>query len=139
MDDIDHKLIALLRHDGRASVASLAKELRVARGTVQNRMARLERDGVIVGYTVRLKPQMEETGIRAFTTIAVEGNLTGEVIRTLRGDPAISVLHSTNGRWDIVAELHTASLEEFDRVLARIRQVEGVANTESSLLLSTFK
>ncbi len=139
MDDIDHKLIALLRHDGRASVASLAKELRVARGTVQNRMARLERDGVIVGYTVRLKPQMEETGIRAFTTIAVEGNLTDEVIRTLRGDPAISVLHSTNGRWDIVAELHTASLEEFDRVLARIRQVEGVANTESSLLLSTFK
>ena len=139
MDDTDHRLIALLRQDGRASVASLAKELGVARGTVQNRMARLERDGVIVGYTVRLKPQVEETGIRAFTTIAVEGNLTDEVIRKLRGDPAISSLHSTNGRWDIVAELHTGSLEEFDRVLARIRQVEGVARTESSLLLSTFK
>lgn len=139
MDDTDHRLIALLRQDGRASVASLAKELGVARGTVQNRMARLERDGTIVGYTVRLKPQVEETGIRAFTTIAVEGNLTDEVIRKLRGDPAIGALHSTNGRWDIVAELHTESLEEFDRVLARIRQVEGVANTESSLLLSTFK
>ena len=139
MDDTDHRLIALLRQDGRASVASLAKELGVARGTVQNRMARLERDGTIVGYTVRLKPQVEETGIRAFTTIAVEGNLTDEVIGTLRGDPAIGALHSTNGRWDIVAELHTESLEEFDRVLARIRQVEGVANTESSLLLSTFK
>jgi DNA-binding Lrp family transcriptional regulator len=139
MDDTDRRLIALLRQDARASVASLAKELGVARGTVQNRMARLERDGVIVGYTVRLKPQVEETGIRAFTTIAVEGNLTDEVIRTLRGDPAVSALHSTNGRWDIVAELQTGSLEEFDRVLARIRQVEGVASTESSLLLSTFK
>jgi len=139
MDDTDHRLIALLRQDGRASVASLAKELGVARGTVQNRMARLEHDGIIVGYTVRLKPQVEETGIRAFTTIAVEGNLTDEVIGTLRGDPAISSLHSTNGRWDIVAELHTESLEEFDRVLARIRQVEGVASTESSLLLSTYK
>lgn len=139
MDDTDNRLIALLRQDARSSVASLAKELGVARGTVQNRMARLERDGVIVGYTVRLKPQVEETGIRAFTTIAVEGNLTDEVIRTLRGDPAISALHSTNGRWDIVAELRTGSLEEFDRVLARIRQVEGVASTESSLLLSTFK
>ena len=139
MDDTDHRLIALLRQDGRASVASLAKELGVARGTVQNRMARLEHDGIIVGYTVRLKPQVEETGIRAFTTIAVEGNLIDEVIGTLRGDPAISSLHSTNGRWDIVAELHTESLEEFDRVLARIRQVEGVASTESSLLLSTYK
>jgi DNA-binding Lrp family transcriptional regulator len=139
MDDTDHRLIALLRQDARASVASIAKELGVARGTVQNRMARLERDGVIVGYTVRLKPHVEETGIRAFTTIAVEGNLTDEVIRTLRGDPAVSALHSTNGRWDIVAELQTGSLEEFDRVLARIRQVEGVASTESSLLLSTFK
>lgn len=139
MDDTDRRLIALLRQDARASVASLAKELGVARGTVQNRMARLERDGIIVGYTVRLRPQLEETGIRAFTTIAVEGNLTDVVIGTLRGDPAISTLHSTNGRWDIVAELRTASLEEFDRVLARIRQLEGVANTESSLLLSTFK
>ena len=76
MDDTDRRLIGLLRQDARASVASLAKVLRVARGTVQNRMARLERDGTIVGYTVRLRPQVEETGIRAFTTIAVEGNRT---------------------------------------------------------------
>jgi len=139
MDDMDRRLIGLLRQDARSTVASLAKALGVARGTVQNRMARLERDGVIVGYTVRLKPQVEETGIRAFTTIAVEGNLTDEVTKSLRGDPAIAALHSTNGRWDFVAELKADSLEAFDRVLARIRQVEGVTNTESSLLLSTFK
>jgi DNA-binding Lrp family transcriptional regulator len=139
LDDTDRALIGLLRGDARASVASLAKALRVARGTVQNRMARLSADGTIVGYTVRLKPDIEEHRMRAFMTVAVEGNQVDAVIRALRGDPAVAALHSTNGRWDIVAELRADSLEEFDRVLARIRLIEGISQTETSLLLSTFK
>jgi DNA-binding Lrp family transcriptional regulator len=139
MDEIDRQLIALLRDDGRASVASLAKKLHVARGTVQNRMARLEADGTIVGYTVRLRPQVEEQRIRALTTVAVEGNRAEAVLKALRGDPAVSALHSTNGRWDIVAELRADSLEAFDRVLGRIRLIEGISTTETSLLLSTHK
>jgi DNA-binding Lrp family transcriptional regulator len=139
MDEIDRKLIALLRENARTPVASLAKSLRVARGTVQNRIARLERDGTILGYTVRLRPQVEEQRIRALMTVAVEGNRTEAVIRSLRGDPAVAALHTTNGRWDIVVELRADSLEAFDRVLARIRLVEGISNTETSLLLSTHK
>jgi len=139
MDDTDRQLIALLRDDARASVASLAKKLRVARGTVQNRLARLERDGVIVGYTVRLRPHVEEQRIRALTTIAVEGNKTESVLKALRGEPSVGSLYSTNGRWDIVAELRADSLEAFDRVLARIRLIEGISNTETSLLLSAHK
>lgn len=139
MDDIDRRLIALLRNDARSTVAALAKALGVARGTVQNRMARLAADGTIAGYTVRLKPQVEEHPIRAFMTIAVEGNRIESVLRELRGDPAVGALHSTNGRWDIVAELRADSLESFDRVLGRIRQLDGIAHTETSLLLSTFK
>ncbi|HYM43918.1 MAG TPA: Lrp/AsnC family transcriptional regulator [Steroidobacteraceae bacterium] len=139
MDDLDRQLVALLRNDARASVASLAKALQVARGTVQNRMARLAADGTIVGYTVRLKPDVEEQRIRAFTTLAVEGNRLEAVIRSLRGEPAVASLHSTNGRWDIVAELRTDTLEAFDRVLARIRLIEGISQSETSLLLSTFK
>jgi DNA-binding Lrp family transcriptional regulator len=139
MDETDRRLISLLRNNARTSVASLAKSLGVARGTVQNRMARLEAQGTIVGYTVRLKPQVEEPRIRALMTIAVEGNLTDDVIRALRGDPAVTSLHSTNGRWDIVAELSAESLEEFDRALGRVRLLEGVASTETSILLSTFK
>jgi DNA-binding Lrp family transcriptional regulator len=139
MDATDLRLLSLLRHDARATVASLAQSLGVSRGTVQNRMARLEADGTIVGYTVRLKPEVEEHRIRAFTTIAVEGNRVDAVIAALRGDPAVSALHSTNGRWDIVAELRADSLEAFDRVLGRIRQLEGVSRTETSLLLSTVK
>lgn len=139
MDEIDQKLIALLRENARTPVAALAKTLRVARGTVQNRIVRLEREGTIVGYTVRLRPQVEEQHIRALMTVAVEGNRTEAVIRSLRGDPAVGALHTTNGRWDIVAELRAESLEAFDRVLARIRLVEGISNTETSLLLSTHK
>jgi DNA-binding Lrp family transcriptional regulator len=139
VDDIDRQLIGLLRNDARASVASLAKALGVSRGTVQNRMARLEASGTIVGYTVRLKPDIEEQRMRAFMTVAVEGNQVDAVIRAMRGEPAVAALYSTNGRWDIVAELRADSLEGFDRALARIRLIEGISQTETSLLLSTFK
>jgi DNA-binding Lrp family transcriptional regulator len=139
MDALDRRLLALLRENARSSIASLAKELGVARGTVQNRLSRLERDGTVVGYSVRLKPQVEEHRIRAFMTIAVEGNRIDEVIAALRGDPAVGALHSTNGRWDIVAELRADSLASFDQVLGRIRQLDGISSTETSLLLSTFK
>lgn len=141
MDDTDHQLIALLRDNGRASVASLSKALRVSRGTVQNRLDKLEADGTIVGYTLRLRPQAEAQthAIRALMTVAVEGNRSAPVLATLRGDPAVSALHTTNGRWDIVAELRADSLPDFDRVLSRIRLIAGIANTETSLLLSTSK
>ena len=139
MDDTDRQLLSLMRDNARASVASLAKVLRISRGTVQNRLSRLEADGTIVGYTVRLKPQVEKHRIRAFMTVAVEGNRIDALLVALRGDPAVNGLHTTNGRWDIVAELQADSLEAFDRVLGRIRLLDGVANTETSLLLSTSK
>jgi len=139
VDSTDHQLLSLLRTNARLSVASLAKTLHVARGTVQNRLARMEADGTIVGYTVKLKPQAEDQKVRALMTVAVEGNRTDEVLRALRGDPAVSALHTTNGRWDIVAELRADSLEAVDRVLGRIRLIDGISNTETSLLLSTHK
>lgn len=139
MDDLDRQLIAELRANARLPVAALAKKLKVARGTVQNRIQRLERDGTILGYTVRLRPKTDEHRIAALTTIQVEGNRQEQVIRTLRGDPAVTELHTTNGRWDLVAELRADSLEAFDQVLGRIRLVDGIAATETSLLLSTQK
>jgi DNA-binding Lrp family transcriptional regulator len=139
LDDTDRELIAMLRDDARAPVAALAKKLKVARGTVQNRLSRLQRDGVIVGYTVRLKPQAESHRIRALMTIAVEGNRGADVLHSLRGYPNVTSLHTTNGRWDIVAGLQADTLEAFDRVLGTIRLIDGVANTETSILLSTHK
>ena len=98
MDDTDRQLIALLRDNARESVVTLARTLRVARATVQNRMARLERDGVIVGYTLRLKPETEAHRIRAIMGVEVDGP-HGEVVRrALRGHANVVALHSTNGR-----------------------------------------
>jgi DNA-binding Lrp family transcriptional regulator len=77
--------------------------------------------------------------MRALMTVAVEGNQVDAVIRALRGEPGVAALYSTNGRWDIVAELRADTLEAFDRVLARMRLIEGISQTETSLLLSTFK
>jgi DNA-binding Lrp family transcriptional regulator len=139
MDDLDRQLIALLRSNARLPAATIARQLRVARGTVQNRIARLERDGVIAGYTVRLAASDDGRRIAALMLIAVDGNNVEKVLRSLRGDAAVAALHTTNGRWDIVAELRADSLEEFDRVLSRIRRIEGVASSETNLLLSTHK
>lgn len=139
LDDTDRQLLAMLRDDARTPVVTLAKKLRVARATVQNRMARLESEGVIVGYTVRLRPGAEKHRIRAFMSIEVAGH-HGESVRVaLRGNPNVVALHTTNGRWDLMAELRADTLEAFDQVLNTIRAVEGIAHTETSILLSTYK
>ena len=139
LDDVDRQLIALLRDNARMPVVTLAKQLKVARATVQNRLTRLEQNGVIVGYTVRLKPAAEAHRIRALMSIAVQGNRAQEVVKVLRGYPNVATIHTTNGRWDLIAELQADSLENFDRVLGAIRLVDGIANTETSILLSTHK
>ena len=138
MDDLDHRLIALLRQDARASVAALSARLKVSRGTVTNRLARLERDGVIVGYTVRLRPESLPDEIRAWTSIAVEGNQHG-VVRALLGEPGVYALHDTNGRWDLLAELRVGNLGELSAVLERIRRIPGISASESSIHLQSYK
>ncbi|HEY1701141.1 MAG TPA: Lrp/AsnC family transcriptional regulator [Trebonia sp.] len=137
VDDTDHALLAALRADGRAPVAVLARELGISRATVTSRIDRLIKTGVIVGFTARIRDEGDPHLIRAVSLIEVEGRTTDSVIRALRGMPEISALHTTNGGWDLVAELSTSSLTEFDRVLGRIRQTDGVVNSETSLLLSS--
>lgn len=139
MNDTDRQLLALLRDNARMPVTELARKLRLSRATVQNRIAKLEESGVIAGFTVRVKPEAEAHRIRAWMGIAVEGNTAPQVLQALRGEPAVHTLHTTNGRWDIVAELRADNLELFDRVLGWVRRIEGIASTETSILLSTHK
>ena len=139
MDETDHQLIALLRHDARLSVAALAARLGVSRGTVTNRMRRLEDDSVIVGYTVRLRPDVPRSEITAWMSIAVEGNQTRSVIASLLGEPGVATLHDTNGRWDLLAELRAENLQDLAKVLERIRLLKGISNTETSIHLETYR
>jgi DNA-binding Lrp family transcriptional regulator len=139
MDDTDRALIALLRNDARASIATLAAKLKVARGTVTNRLRKLEDRQVIVGYSVRLKPEAEPDLIRAWMGVLVEGNQTRAVIASLLGEPGVQALHDTNGRWDLLAELRAGSMAELSQVLERIRLIKGIANTETSILLASYR
>lgn len=138
MDELDQQLIARLRANARQSVAELAAALRVSRGTITNRMARLERDGIITGYTVRLRPDAAPNEIRAWTGIAVEGNQQA-VIRALLGEPGIAALHDTNGRWDLLAELRVGSLADLSATLERVRRIKGVSASETSIHLNSFR
>jgi DNA-binding Lrp family transcriptional regulator len=138
MDELDHRLIGALRHHARASVAELAQQFGVSRGTVTNRIAKLERDGVITGYTVRLRPDATPDEIHAWTGVAVEGNQHA-VVRALLGEPGVAALHDTNGRWDLLAELRVADLDALSRALERIRGIPGVSATETSMHLRTFR
>ncbi|MEO7006422.1 MAG: Lrp/AsnC family transcriptional regulator [Terrimesophilobacter sp.] len=137
LDDLDRRLIAELRTNGREPVASLAETLGVTRATVNNRLARLVASGTVLGFTVRIREESETDVIRAITLIEVEGRSTDDVIRKLRGFPEVQALHSTNGGWDLVADLRTSTLRVFDRLLGRIRSIDGVVNSETSILLSS--
>lgn len=138
-DDLDRRLLALLREDGRASTAALAERLKVSRGTVQNRIDRLQRSGLLVGFTIRLRNDLDNSGIRAITMIELRGGASDAVIAALRQIPEAVRVHTTNGRWDLVVEIHTETLGEFDRVLRELRAIKGVANSESNLLLAAYK
>ena len=139
MDSLDLQLLALLRTDARATVATLAGKLGVSRGTVSNRITRLEDGGVIVGYTVRLRPDAQPDQITAWMSIAVEGNQTRAVIATLLGEPGVASLHDTNGRWDLLAALRAGTLGELAEVLERVRLIKGIGATETSIHLQTYK
>jgi DNA-binding Lrp family transcriptional regulator len=139
MDEIDHKLIALLRQNARESIATLAARLKVSRGTVTNRLTKMEDDGIIVGYTIKLRPDVKPEQIKAWTSIAVDGNRTREVIANLMGEPGVATLVDTNGRWDLLAELRAENLQDLAKVLERIRLLKGIANTETSIHLETYR
>lgn len=136
-DDLDHRLIAILREDGRAPLSKLATILDVSRGTVQARLDRLLESGAALGFTIRVRQDYDDGAIRAVMLIEVQGRSTTKVIKLLRGFPQIRTLHTTNGSWDLVAEIHADSLHEFDRTLRDVRTIEGVLNSETSILLSS--
>ena len=139
MDHLDHALISLLRTNARISLATLAQKLKVSRGTISNRIAKLETQGTIVGYTVLLKPDSTPQHIGAWMSILIEGNDSRRVIASLLGEPGVATIHGTNGHWDLLAELRADNLAALSDVLERIRLIKGIRNTETSIHLSSYK
>jgi DNA-binding Lrp family transcriptional regulator len=139
MDALDQQLISILRSNARMSIADLAHKLKVSRGTVTNRISKLENAGIIVGYTVLLRPDTQPNEIRAWMSIVVAGNETRSVIASLLGEPGVVRLYDTNGRWDLLAELRAENLAEMSNVLERIRLIRSIQQTETSLHLAHYR
>ena len=139
MDQLDRDILAALRKNARTPVSAIATALGTARPTVQHRITRMQNAGVITGYTITVGPGATTTPVRAVMAIAVEGGVARDVVRDLHSRPCVIAVHSTNGKWDIIAELQAESLEDFDRELNSIRALPRISASETNLLLSTYR
>ena len=139
LDQKDQGLLAMLRADARTSIVDLANRLGVSRATVQNRMRRLEENGVILGYTIAMGAAVEKPAVRALMLVRAESAQEAKVIASLRGDPQVTAVHHTTGRWDLIAEIQTDSLSSFNKVVGALRLIDGVKATETNLLLDSYE
>lgn len=139
IDNVDQRLIGLLRGDARLPIAKLAAQAGISRATATARVEKLRRDGVIAGFTIVLQSNVETVGVRAITMIEIDGKQEETVTRRLMGMPEVRGLYTTNGRWDVVAEVEAASISALDDLLRAIRQIDGIANTDTSILLKARK
>jgi DNA-binding Lrp family transcriptional regulator len=137
MDAIDDQLILALRENARASTAQLARLVGRSRTSVQSRIERLEKQGIILGYGVKIAPEHELGAVRAHVMIKVGPKEARTVTAALRAIPQVRVLHSVSGEADLIAVAATASVDEMDQVIDRIGALGGVERTTSSIILST--
>jgi DNA-binding Lrp family transcriptional regulator len=133
----DEELLALLKVDSREPVAALARKLGLSRTTVQDRLRRLEESGVIAAYSIKLSREMDQGGMRAFVTLSIEPRRQVDVARTLSRFSQIEMLHTVSGKFDLIAQVKTASSERMDNLIDEIGQIPGITRIETSVILST--
>ena len=137
MDDLDYKLVQLLQQNARLPVASLAAFAKVSRATVKARIDKLVKDGIIEKFTLKMGAEARHASVRAMVQVEVQGRKADQVGHELLRIPQVHALHSTNGRWDFIAELEVQDLPAFDAILRRVRLIDGISSSESNILLST--
>ena len=137
MDELDMSLVRMLRRNARASLSELAADLGVQRNTVRARMAKLVEAGDIVGFTVETKADISDYPVRGLMMLEIAGRQSEKVAAALLKRPEVQSVHSTNGKWDYIAEIGAETLEAFDAALTAIRRTEAIGRTETSILLST--
>jgi DNA-binding Lrp family transcriptional regulator len=137
LDDTDRALLALLRDNARAPTSELARRLKLSRTTVQSRLARLERERVIAGYTVTVSADAEAALVRAHVMITLELRKSAPIESALRRIDEVRTVHSVSGPFDLIAIVAAPSIGELDRLLDRIGALDGVERTTSAIVLST--
>ena len=139
MDDLDSRLLNALHRDARASLSELAEQLGVTRTTIRSRMQKLKQTGEIVGFTVLTRRDVAQSPVRGLMMLGIEGRGTERIMSRISAMRQVRTVHSTNGTWDLIAEIGTQTLEELDEVIFFIRRMDGVTRSETNLLLSTRK
>ncbi len=137
LTETDQQLLSLLRENARASTALIARRLGLSRTTVQSRIERLEREGVISGYTVRVHDEYERRHVRAHIMIAVHQKQMTPVVAALRAMPELRALYTVSGVFDLIAICAVPAVSEMDELTDRIGAIEGVDRTTSSIVLAT--
>lgn len=139
MDDTDERILSALKRNARMSLSDMSHLLGLSRTTLRTRIERMEREGDIQGYSVVLKQDVAQDPVRGLMMLGIEGRGADRILRQLQGMAEVRAVHSTNGRWDLIAEIGTETLEALDAALARIRRLDGVVSSETSLLLRTSR
>ncbi|KIC44196.1 AsnC family transcriptional regulator [Ruegeria sp. ANG-S4] len=139
MDELDNKLLNALNRDARASLSELAETLGVTRTTVRSRLQRLKQSGEIVGFTVVTRQAVAESPVRGLMMLEIEGRGTERIMSRIAALQQVRAVHSTNGSWDLIAEIGAETLAELDGILFQIRRMDGIKRSETNLLLSTRK
>ena len=137
MKDLDNQIIALLKRNACMLVTQMARELGVSRVTIDAHEKKMETSGVISGYTVKLGTEEFRHKVSGWILISVQANKEEYAIEKMIGTPEITRLHTTNGKWDLAAEIQVPTLEHFDAVISKLRQIDGITETDTSLLLSS--
>lgn len=137
MDELDRNLLGMLSLNARESIASLARELGASRSTIQDRLTRLEKRGIIKGYKVVLDDYTGSRLIRAFVTVSIEPQKTAIIVAELKSIHHIFAVHTVSGKFDLLIEMGTPDPQTMDHLLDKLGEIPGVIRTESSIILST--
>lgn len=137
MDILDKQLIALLEHNARESTSHLARQLNLSRSTIQARIKKLERTGIIAGYTIRFNPDYAQKQITAHVMISINPKFSDPIVRKLKKLTVLKALHTVSGQYDLIAVLVATTTQEIDSYLDDIGRIEGIEKTTSSIVLST--
>lgn len=137
MDELDQKILAALAVDSSTSTSRLARRFGVARSTVQARIERLERDGVIAGYTIKLGQTLVLRRIRATVLVHVEPRSTPAILGRLKAVPEVEIVRTTTGRVDLILQVAAETTQALDDVLDRVGAIPGIRSSESLIHLST--
>jgi DNA-binding Lrp family transcriptional regulator len=139
MDDIDRRIVALLRENARRSFKDIGNQVHLTAPAVKRRVDRLERDGVILGFTTVVDPRAFGWHAEAFVDIFCEGSMPGEAIkRAVEGEAGVVSAHTVAGEASALLHVRAQDTQDLESALERIRATEGISRTVTEVVLSTL-